>query len=139
MKPFLVSNSFPFSLIRRRVVVEPRTIEELKNALSSQKWISTWGHSNTVGVVSAISGVDLRPETERPAISLSDQNLPSLGRITFEECWLISPHYAAGFRPQIHQEVSEDKILDWQVLLLDWSQSGTHDLLSSNFPISSLS
>jgi hypothetical protein len=57
---------------------------------------------------------------ERPAITLSDDNFPQLDGSTFEECWVFSPDYKAGFRPKIGQEVEEKNIIGWQVLKIRW-------------------
>jgi len=118
--PILISNSFPFSLIRRRVIVEPRGVSDLLTAMHERPWVSAWGHANTVALASTITCADLRPKTERPALKLSDDKLPSLDGQTFTECWLLSPDYQPGFRPAVGEEVSADKIRDKQVLRLTW-------------------
>lgn len=120
IRPILISNSFPFSLVRRPVNVRPRQIDELADALRSRPFASAWGHANTVAVASEIAGVDLTPATERPALTLSDDLLPVLDGRSFDECWLLSPDYTPGFRPQPNQEVSPDHIHGWQVLHLHW-------------------
>ena len=118
--PILISNSFPFSLIRRRVVVEPRSVADLLTAIHERPWVSAWGHANTVNLASTIACADLRPSAERPALTLTPEQLPRLDGQTFSECWLLSPDYTPGFRPRVGEEVSTDKILDWQVLRLAW-------------------
>lgn len=120
MKAILISNSFPFSLIRREVRVVPRTQSDLHQAIAAGTWVSAWGHSNTLAAASAIAGVDLTPATARPAISLSADGLPAMDGHQFEECWLLSPEYTPGFRPQIGEEVSPENIKNWQVLQLIW-------------------
>lgn len=120
MKPFLLSNSFPFSLLRREVHIRPRTVEDLRQQLRTQPWKSAWGHSNTLPLASALAEADLTPATPRPVLSLSADNLPCLDGQTFEECWLLSPDYIEGFRPSIGEEVSLDKIRGWQVLQIVW-------------------
>ena len=120
MLPLLISNSFPFSLVRRSVLVEPRGIEDLRAAMRERPWVSAWGHANTVGLASEIAGTDLRPGRERPALELATDGLPSLDGQSFAECWLLSPDYVPGFRPAIGEEVSPERILGWQVLRLTW-------------------
>jgi len=125
MNSILISNSFPFSLIRRRVSVEPRSVGDLLTAMHERPWVSAWGHANTVALASAIACADLRPKTERPALTLTPEMLPSLDGHTFTECWLLSPDYTPGFRPQVGEEVSPDKIRDWQVLRLVWPETSS--------------
>ncbi|HSI85914.1 MAG: hypothetical protein ACAI35_03955 [Candidatus Methylacidiphilales bacterium] len=120
--PILVSNSFPFSLIRRRVTAEPREIEELRETLRTRPWASFWGHTNTLEAAGAMAGVDLSPKTARPAISLNEEGLPTLDGMIFRECWLLSPYYVPGFRPSPGEEVTAKNILGWQVLRMEWEQ-----------------
>ena len=117
----LISNSFPFSLIRRKVVVEPATVGDLITAMSERPWVSTWGHNNTVGLASTIVGADLRPSTERPALHLTEENFPAFDRDVFDVCWVLSPDYAApGFRPKVGEEIAPAAIKGWQVLRMLW-------------------
>ena len=119
--PILISNSFPFSLIRRKVVVEPSTVGDVIAAMWDRPWISTWGHANTVQLASTILCADLRPKVERPALHLSGDGLPAFEGEVFDECWLLSPDYATpGFRPKVGEEVHADAIKDWQVLQMLW-------------------
>ncbi len=120
MSPLLISNSFPFSLVRRPMRAEPCSAVDLLTAMHERQWVSAWGHENTVKLASIIACADLRPATPRPALSLDPAQLPSLDGQSFEEVWLLSPDYAPGFRPQIGQEVSAENILDWQVLRLSF-------------------
>ena len=125
MSPILISNSFPFSLIRRRVVVEPRTVAELLTAMHERPWVSAWGHANTAAVASTILCADIRPKVDRPVLALSEDKLPQLDGQIFTECWLLSPDYTPGFRPAIGEQVSADKIRDWQVLRLVWDATSS--------------
>jgi len=118
--PFLVGNTFPLSLVRRRVTMEPRPVEELRQTLRSRPWRSFWGHSNTLPAANALLDSDLTPETERPAISLTPDKLPSLGGLEVRECWILSPDYAPGFRPALGAEIPPEKILSWQVVRILW-------------------
>ncbi len=117
----LIGNSFPLSLIRRKVVIEPVPIDTLHAALQGKTVRSFWGHASTLTAVNRFLGVDLTPPTERPAlVSDPDARLPSLDGRVFSECWVISPEYEAGFRPAVGTEVPLDKINTWQVLRLQW-------------------
>lgn len=123
MPPILISNSFPFSLVRRPLRVEPRSVGDLLTVMHQHPWVSAWGHENTVALASTIACADLRPTTPRPALTLDTENLPSLDGQSFEEIWLLSPDYAPGFRPQIGQEVPAEAITGWQVLKLTFVES----------------
>ncbi|MFN0077912.1 MAG: hypothetical protein ACKVY0_15760 [Prosthecobacter sp.] len=125
MSPILISNSFPFSLVRRSMQVEPRSVGELLTVMHQRPWVSAWGHENTVALASTLACADLRPATPRPALTLDADLLPSLDGQSFEEVWLLSPDYAPGFRPQIGQEVPPQAITGWQVLCIDFP-SGCH-------------
>lgn len=121
MHPLLVSNSFPFSLVRRRLTVEPRCVGDLLTAMQERPWVSAWGHENTVAAASTIVCADLRPDVARPALTLDQDLLPSLDGRSFGEIWLLSPDYEPGFRPQVGQEVPEAAIKGWQVLSLTFA------------------
>ena len=121
MQPILISNSFPFSLVRRPMRVEPRSVGELLTAMHEHPWVSAWGHENTVALASTLACADLRPATPRPALALDEALLPNLNGQSFEEVWLLSPDYTPGFRPQIGQDVPAEVITGWQVLHLAFS------------------
>lgn len=118
MSPILISNSFPFSLVRRPMRAEPRSVGDLLTAMHERPWVSAWGHDNTVAIASTIACADLRPVTARPALNLDANLLPSLDGQSFEQVWLLSPDYTPGFRPQIGQEVAAEAISGWQLLRL---------------------
>lgn len=120
MKKILVGNVFPTALIRARVEIAPSTMEDFHKDVEGNEVASFWGHANTLGVANAFAGVDLTPETERPAIRLDAENHPSLDGVSFDECWLISPDYRPGFRPAIGVEVTSEDITGWQVLKVTW-------------------
>ena len=120
-KKVLVGNAFPFSLVRcERLMVEQRSVEELRTVLAESGVASFWGHANTRAAAEAVLGVSLAPETERPAVTLSAEGLPMLGGETFDTCWLLSPDYPEGFRPAIGTEVAPEQIAGWHVLKLIW-------------------
>lgn len=114
----LLGNTYPLSLIRRSVRIEPASLDELKNQAATEGVLSFWGHDNTRAVAEKILGFDPTPLTDRPALSLSPDNLPSLNGQTFTEVWVLSPDYIPGFRPALGVEVDADKIIAWQVLHL---------------------
>jgi len=121
----LIGNSFPFSLIVRRVVVEPRTIEELRVKMEGAIVVSFWGHPSTLAGASAAVGRDLSPRSGRPALLLDANGLPSFEGESFEECWVVSPEFAPGFRPAVGQEIKQEDIRDWRVLKLVWQTKAT--------------
>lgn len=117
----LVSNSFPFALLRRNANIRTLTLDDLRAELSGAKAVSFWGHENTRAAAEAIlGGVSLRPESERPAISLSPDGLPTLGGRTFRSCFILAPDYRPGYRPAIGEELSPSDILGWHALRIDW-------------------
>lgn len=116
----LIGNSFPMSLIRRDVnirVVEP---DALRKIAGGAKVVSYWGHENSRAVAEAFLGVSLAPSSPRPAIMLTEDNLPSLDGIVFRSCYVCSPQYVPGFRPAIGEEVAPASIRGWQILRIDW-------------------
>jgi hypothetical protein len=120
--PFiLIGNSFPLSLIRRPIRIEPRTREQLLLVAFQKEIISFWGHPNTLRRVEQFTGLSLAPQNERPIIQLDPKSrLPQLYGQTFCECWVLSPDYISSFRPAVGEEVPPEKIAGWQILKLTW-------------------
>jgi hypothetical protein len=118
LQPVLISNSFPFGLVRRPLRVTPRSIEELREVVRARRWVSAWGHENTVEPASDIVGVDLRPAVPRPALTLDAADRPRLGALGFDEIWLVTPEYRPGFRPPVGLTVEGQHIVAWRVLQL---------------------
>ena len=118
--PILIGNSFPLSLIRTKVVIEPCPVADLRRELECRPIHSFWGHRNTLAAANQLVGADLTPATERPALQLSEALCPMLNDISFTECWVLSPDYAPGFRPPLNEEVPPEKIMGWQVLRMRW-------------------
>ena len=112
----LLGNSFPLGLIRRRVTIEPASIEELRSRVAKEGFLSYWGHADSLEAAKALLGFDLAPATERPALSLGDELLPTLGGHTFSETWVLSPDYASGYRPKPGCAVPPEMITGWTVL-----------------------
>ena len=120
-KKVLIGNSFPLSLIRRSVHIEPIDREELLAAIKGREIVSFWGHANTLSAANGWLGVDLTPKTERPALCLSDDKLPQLDGVEYKTCFILSPDYRSGLRPAIGSEVDAVDILGWQVLKISWN------------------
>ena len=118
--PFLTGSTFPLSLIRRPVLIEPETMENYIRRLQTDRWESFWGHANTLPLANRMTGCDLTPKEERPAVRLSAEGLPELHGQAFSECWILSPDYRPGFRPAIGAEVQAEDITGWQVLKITW-------------------
>lgn len=116
----LIGSTFPLSLVRRSVTITPSCIDSLKNKIENSSVLSFWGHSNTLNIARQLLSVDLTPKSERPPLTLDDNNLPVLDGVSFKECWILSPDYIPGFRPEIGKEVPPDKIIGWQVLKITW-------------------
>ncbi len=116
----LLGSTFPLSLIRRRVTIEPAALEDLRQALKNRGFVSFWGHTNTQKVASEILGADITPASGRPVLQLNEEALPFLNGQGFNECWVLSPDYQPGFRPQLGEEVVSEKITGWQVLKISW-------------------
>lgn len=119
--PVLVGNAFPLSLVRNtRLLVESKSVDDLRGMLVGAEVVSFWGHENTRDAAEAVLGVSLAPETPRPAITLSAEARPQLAGRTFDTCWVLSPDYRRDFRPAIGQEVPLSAIRGWHVLKLTW-------------------
>lgn len=119
--PILIGSTFPISKIRRRVVVTPQTVTELRSILKTTPHISFWGHQNTIEIARHILGVDLTPRSPRPILELDSNGYPMLEETSFKTCWLLSPEYVGGIRPAIGEEVGLNKIDSWHVLKLEWA------------------
>lgn len=118
--PLLVGNSFPLSLVRRRVVIEPVELKTVRRELRERGFLSFWGHPATLPAASRVLGVDLTPSRPRPAVILDPELVPSLDGISFRECRVLSPTYSPGFRPAPGEEVAEKEIREWTALRLSW-------------------
>ena len=119
---FITGNSFPVNLFRRKAEVVPETFENYLAKLRSGNWESYWGHSNTLGAVNRLCGVDLTPREERPALSVDPEGFPVLYGKSYRECWVLTPEYRPGFRPAIGVEVANSDILSWQVIRILWTE-----------------
>lgn len=117
---FITGNSFPINLIRRHVECTPQTFEEYLKQLQTGRWMSFWGHRNTLDAVNQMTHFDLTPQTERPALTLDDESFPVLNGVRYRECWILSPIYRSGFRPSVGEEVPIEKILSWNVVKMTW-------------------
>lgn len=123
-KSILIGNTFPFSLIRRKVLINTVDLGEIRDELKNIKFISFWGHSETLSAVSSFLGIDITPEAIRPALTLNKDLLPTINGISFRECLVISPDYPSGFRPTPGEEVPERLIKGWSILRMIWPEEG---------------
>lgn len=120
MTELLVGNTFPLTLIRRKIVISPEPLPGLQLAASGKRIASFWGHANTLCSASKVTELDLTPRTERPVLELSSEGLPMLDGQVFQECWVISPDYRENFRPNVNQTVDAINIINWQCLKISW-------------------
>ena len=117
----LIGNTFPFALLRRDANVRTLSIDALRAALADSDIVSFWGHENTRAAAETIlGGVSLSPATERPALTLSSDGLPSLDGRVFKTCFVLAPDYRPGYRPAIGEEPTPSDILGWHALRIDW-------------------
>ena len=116
----LIGNTFPLGLARRRITIEPVPLGILRDHLDGRQVASFWGHASTLAVARDVLGVDLTPETARPALVLNDEGYPTLNGTVFDEVWVLSPDYQPGYRPQIGEEATRSRIVGWQVIRLSW-------------------
>lgn len=119
-KSILIGNSFPLSLIRRKVTIQMQALDALRDAVSKATVVSYWGHDNTLCLAETFAGCGLAPMSERPVLNLSDENLPALGSQVFFEVWILSPDYIGSFRPAAGEEVPAEQISGWQILKITW-------------------
>ena len=120
-RDILIGNTFPFALLRRDANVRTLSLDVLRNELACAKIASFWGHENTRFAAEAVlGGVSLRPATERPALALTPDGLPSLDGREFRSCFVLAPDYRPGYRPAIGAEPGPCDILGWHALRIDW-------------------
>lgn len=120
-RTILIGNTFPFALLRRDANVHALSLEDLRSALAGAHVTSFWGHENTRAAAEAVlGGVSLRPATERPALALTSDGLPSLDGRAFRSCYVLAPDYRPGFRPTVGAEPGPSDILGWHALRIDW-------------------
>ncbi|QBG48942.1 hypothetical protein EGM51_16600 [Verrucomicrobia bacterium S94] len=116
----LIGNAFPLTLVKRAVRIVPVSQEVLREAARGKTVVSFWGHANTLAAAEAFCGLPLLPASPRPALELSVDGLPRLNGQTFSECWIVSPEYTAGYRPEPGAEVPADNIIGWKILKITW-------------------
>lgn len=117
---FITGNTFPMNLIRRKVTIQPLSMEEYCRELASGKWASFWGHDNTLAAAKAQCGFDLTPKEERPALTVDKEGFPVLYGTSYKKCYVLTPEYRAGFRPAMGEEVQMEDIYSWHVLEILW-------------------
>lgn len=117
----LIGNSFPLSLVRgHRVEIEEIGVDALRCVLAESEPVSYWGHENSRSVAEQVVAVSLKPAVERPAMTLDGEGFPTLDGRRYTECHVLSPDYAAGYRPAIGAEVPPEAIRSWHALRLTW-------------------
>ena len=120
-RDILIGNTFPFALLRRDANVRTLSLDALRRVLAGARVTSFWGHENSRAAAEAVlGGVSLRPTTERPALTLSPDDLPSLDGRAFRSCYVLAPDYRPGYRPAIGAEPGPSDILGWHALRVDW-------------------
>jgi len=113
----LVGNTFPASLITVPVTITPITMDDVIYAMgNSERLLSFWGHTNTISIVNKLTGYDVTPSTERPALEVGCYGQVGLNGFEFSELYTITPLYKEGFRPQIGQELTPEDIVGWTTL-----------------------
>lgn len=118
----LVGNSFPWTLVRRRIDAVPVSVDQFRREAAVAGTVSFWGHPDSLADASEFCGIDLTPSCERPVLVLSPEGLPMLNGETFRRCYLISPEYGAAFRmPLIPGDVAPPPITAWRILRIDWA------------------
>jgi len=122
--PVLVGNAFPWGLVRRPVSVDPVDPRAFRRELRQRAVVSFWGHDSTLRAAGDFAGLDLAPETGRPALRPDRRGFPSLKGASFIECFVLSPRYRSGYRPSIGVEASPRQIRGWQALRVRWIASG---------------
>ena len=123
--PVLIGNTFPLVLVRRKTIIAPYPLGELKARLAAvgvERIISFWGHKDTLPVANATLGVDVTPRIDRPVLSLSPDSLPMLFGHTFDEVFILSPDYKSGIRPALGAVVAVEAIASWQVLKITFTE-----------------
>lgn len=109
------------SLIRRPVRIEPVTLDALRKRLQTATAIhSFWGHPETLPLAEKLMGRSLAPSSFRPALQLSKDGRPMLNRRAFDECWILTPVYPAGFRPTFSGSLPPRKAENWLALRIRW-------------------
>jgi hypothetical protein len=123
----LFGNSFPLSLVRRPVRIEPVSLAELRRRLHAATAIhSFWGHPETLPIAEKLIGCPLGAAPSRPALRLNEDFLPTLNGRVFDECWILTPAYPVGYRPAIGggaPAVSDN----WLALRIWWEEKSAKE------------
>lgn len=120
MKRILIGNAFPMTLVRRVVSIAPVAIRDFRGLLADAEIVSFWGHDNSLIAASDFAGRDLRPETNRPVVTLNDEGFPTLHGREFRGVYIISPNYDSTVRPGLEKEEAMTNIVGWSVLNLSF-------------------
>lgn len=123
-KPYvLIGSSFPMSITRSRVEVEPIDLDTFKAEIDGLDVVSAWQHSNTLVAVKEYTGLDLTPpivrprirmteDTKRPCIEWEEWRFP----LVFSKMYAVIPLYK-----EVVNGVPD--VTDWNILRLSWTEN----------------
>lgn len=123
MKKLLIGSTFPLTLIRQNLNIKSVEIPCLLEAAKGCDIISFWGHNNTLEIAEKMLGFSVKPATERPCLLLTENMLPSIDGLEFDECWIVSPQYRPGLRPAMGAEVDLHDLTGWHILHMVWENT----------------
>lgn len=111
----LVGNTYPSSLVERKVICCPISIQSALYILSDE-FESYWGHDNTIPYVKNYIGIDVTPKIKRNSIRLNADGYPLFNNELYKIVIVISPRYQSGYRPNENEAASIDKITEWNCI-----------------------
>ena len=114
----MVLNAFPIFLATRGCTIRPISLAEFKKFKG--RLISCWGHSNTLPSVESFTGLNLKPDTERPSIELGPHHWPSYHGVEVQICFVFSAQRDNNLRPAIGTEFSSAEIIGWDILQVSY-------------------
>lgn len=120
-----VGNTFPITLVPEdgNIIMYQISLEEAKKLIAESDVESFWGHQNTLKSAVKILGDKIRPKIDRPALKLEKGRYIRYWILNNKESnkiLILSPIYQEGFRPQIGVEVTEEQILGWRPILIQY-------------------
>ena len=119
-KNVLIGNTFPMPLVQAPCRMTPASVASLQVAAHGATIRSYWGHASTLPAANEATGLDLTPARERPALEVDDAGRPVFDGASFDDCWVVCPQYAPGYRPQPQTPVPVDRIAGWHVVHIEW-------------------
>ena len=115
--PILVGNTFPTTFIRRYAEFFPIS-RRFAQMLMTSGFVSYYGHKDTTGIVKQLTGFDVTPAENRPALGLSSWKLPRLNGAIFKKVLCISADYKGEVRPPVGQRAALEEIKGWSFVLI---------------------